>query len=202
MSEYVAPLKDMQFVLQEIARIDQLVARLRSFAAPPIPRLLPLDLPQLLRETIALLRGEIERAKVRVTITGDRGIPAILGDRAQLKQLLLNIFMNALEAVDEGGQITVRLFNRPAHQLILEVEDTGQGVPGELLPNIFDAFVTTKPEGSGLGLAIGRAIANAHHAIMRGENCVDGRGFKMILEFPVSEQTAVEARSGDPAAAI
>jgi signal transduction histidine kinase len=190
-----------KIVLQEIARIDQLVARLRSFAAPPIPRFLPLDLPQLLRETLALLRGEIERAKVRVTITGDRGTPVILGDRAQLKQLLLNIFMNALEAVDEGGQITVRLFKRPANQLALEVEDTGPGVPGELLPNIFDAFVTTKPEGSGLGLAIGRAIANAHHAIMRGENCSNGRGFKMILEFPIPEPTSIiEARRANPAA--
>ena len=191
-----------KIVLQEIARIDQLVARLRSFAAPPIPRLLPVDLPQLLRETLALLRGEIERAKVRVTIIGDRATPVILGDRAQLKQLLLNIFMNALEAVDNGGQITVRLATRPARQLVLEVEDTGPGVPADLLPNIFDAFVTTKPEGSGLGLAIGRAIANAHHAILRAENCSGGRGFKMILEFPVPEAAAIEARNADPAALV
>jgi signal transduction histidine kinase len=191
-----------KIVLQEIGRIDQLVARLRSFAAPPIPRFLPVDLPQLLRETLALLRGEIERAKVRVTIVGDDSTPIILGDRPQLKQLLLNIFMNALEAVDKGGQITVRLFNRPANQLVLEIEDTGPGVPAELLPNIFDAFVTTKPEGSGLGLAIGRAIANAHHASMRGENCPDGRGFKMILEFPAPETTALEVRSGNPAALV
>jgi two-component system, NtrC family, sensor kinase len=191
-----------KIVLQEIGRIDQLVARLRSFAAPPIPRFLPVDLPQLLRETLALLRGEIERAKVRVTIVGDHATPIILGDRPQLKQLLLNIFMNALEAVDKGGQITVRLFNRSANQLVLEVEDTGPGVPAELLPNIFDAFVTTKPEGSGLGLAIGRAIANAHHASMRGENCPGGRGFKMILEFPAPEPTALEVRSGNPAALV
>ena len=188
-----------RIVLQEIGRIDQLVARLRSFAAPPIPRFAPVDLPQLLRETVALLRGEIERARVRLTIIGDRAMPSILGDRPQLKQLLLNILMNALEAVDKGGQITVRLSNQPTQQLVLEVEDTGPGVPSELLPNIFDAFVTTKPEGSGLGLAIGRAIANTHHATMRAENCPGGRGFKMLLEFPVPERTAVEPTSGDPA---
>jgi signal transduction histidine kinase len=191
-----------KIVLQEIGRIDQLVARLRSFAAPPIPRFLPVDLPQLLRETLALLRGEIERAQVRVTILGDRALPVILGDRAQLKQLLLNIFMNALEAVDKGGHITTRLSNRPGHQLVLEVEDTGPGVPAELLPNIFEAFVTTKPEGSGLGLAIGRAIANAHHANMRAENSAGGRGFKIILEFPVPEPSAIELRSGNPAAFV
>jgi signal transduction histidine kinase len=191
-----------KIVVQEIGRIDQLVARLRSFAAPPIPRFLPVELPQLLRETLALLRGEIERAKVRVTIIGDRGTPVISGDRAQLKQLLLNIFMNALEAVEEGGQIKVRLSNRPSHRLVLEIEDTGPGVPAEILPNIFEAFVTTKPEGSGLGLAIGRAIANAHHATMRAENTPGGRGFKIILEFPVTETTAIEPSSGSPAALV
>lgn len=191
-----------KIVLQEIGRIDQLVARLRSFAAPPIPRFLPVDLPQLLRETLALLRGEIERAKVRVTIVGDRATPVILGDRAQLKQLLLNIFMNALEAVDKGGTISVRLSNRPTHQLNLEIEDTGPGVPAEILPNIFEAFVTTKPEGSGLGLAIGRAIASAHHAIMRAENNPGGRGFKIILEFPVPEPSATEPPNGNPAALV
>ena len=191
-----------KIVLQEIARIDQLVARLRSFAAPPIPRFLPVDLPQLLRETLALLRGEIERAKVRVTIAGDRATPVILGDRAQLKQLLLNIFMNALEAVDVGGTISIRLSNPPTHQLILEIEDTGPGVPVEILPNIFEAFVTTKPEGSGLGLAIGSAIANAHHAIMRAENNSGGRGFKITLEFPVPESSAIEPPNGNPAALV
>jgi len=191
-----------KIVLQEIERIDQLVARLRSFAAPPIPRFLPVDLPQLLRETLALLRGEIERAKVRITIIADRAIPIISGDRAQLKQLLLNIFMNALEAVDNAGQITVRLSKRPANLVVLEVEDTGPGVPPELLPNIFDAFVTTKPEGSGLGLAIGRAIANAHHATMRAENSLAGRGLKIILEFPVPDGSAVESRAGKPVALV
>jgi signal transduction histidine kinase len=188
-----------KIVLQEIGRIDQLVARLRSFAAPPIPRFLPVDIPLLLRETLALLRGEIERAKVRVTIAGDRATPVILGDRAQLKQLLLNIFMNALEAVDNGGTISVRLSKRLAHHLILEIEDTGPGVPEELLPNIFEAFVTTKPEGSGLGLAIGRAIANAHHASMRAENAPGGRGFKIILEFPIPEASTIEPLNGSPA---
>jgi signal transduction histidine kinase len=110
--------------------------------------------------------------------------------------------MNALEAVDEGGQITVRLSKRSTNQLILEVEDTGPGVPSELLPNIFDAFVTTKPEGSGLGLAIGRAIANAHHASIRAENSTPGRGLKIIVDFPVPEPTAIEATRENPAVVI
>src|SRR5262249_6765042 len=155
-----------KIVLQEIGRIDQLVARLRGFAAPPIPRFRPVDLTSVLRETLALLRGEIERARVRIVVTGERAAPSIPGDPAQLKSLFLNILMNALEAMGNGGgQITIRFSHVVEdHRLVMAIADTGPGVSVELLPKIFDTFVTSKPEGSGLGLAICRAIADAHRA--------------------------------------
>jgi signal transduction histidine kinase len=177
-----------KIVLQEIGRIDQLVARLRGLAAPPTPRFSEVNLPQLLRETLALLRGEIERAKVRVSVSEERSIPAIFGDAAQVKQLLLNILINALEAVDRGGLIAVRLVNVKSSRVIrIEVSDNGPGVSEELLPKIFEAFVTTKAEGSGLGLAICRAIADAHNAVIRAENNDSGPGMRVIVEFPMME---------------
>jgi signal transduction histidine kinase len=183
-----------KIVLQEIGRIDQLVARLRGLAAPPTPRFSAVDLPQLLHETLALLRGEIERARVRVTVTGETLAPLIPGDPAQLKQLLLNVLMNALEAIGEGGRVSIRFSHVEAsRQLIVEISDTGSGAPEELLPKMFEAFVTTKAEGSGLGLAICRAIADAHNAVIRAENNTAGPGMKIILEFPVTEETTREA---------
>jgi signal transduction histidine kinase len=183
-----------KIVLQEIGRIDQLVARLRGLAAPPTPRFSAVDLPELLHDTLALLRGEIERARVRVTMARERSVPLILGDPAQLKQLLLNVLMNALEAVDEGGRIVIRLSHLVStQQLLVEIADTGPGVPEELLLKMFEAFITTKPEGSGLGLAICRAIADAHHAAIRAENNTTGPGMKIILEFPVLDKAATEA---------
>jgi signal transduction histidine kinase len=190
-----------KIVLQEIGRIDQLVARLRGLAAPPTPRFSPVDVPQLLRETLALLRGEIERGRVRVVVSDERSIPAIFGDPAQVKQLLLNILINALEAVDHGGKITIRLSHiESSHQLRLEIGDTGPGVAEELLPKIFEAFVTTKPEGSGLGLAICRSIADAHNAVIRAENNSTGPGMKIILDFPVLDPAESEAlaKQGQP----
>jgi len=187
-----------KIVLQEIERIDQLVARLRGFATPPTVRFRPVDLHQLLRETLALLRGEIERAKVRVTVASERSTLPVLGDPAQLKQLLLNILMNALEAIDVGGEIAVRLAHSVANrQLTLEITDTGPGVPVELLPKIFEAFITTKPEGSGLGLAICRAIADAHHATIRAENNSNRSGMSVVVEFPILEQTMREPAAND-----
>jgi signal transduction histidine kinase len=187
-----------KIVLQEIERIDQLVARLRGFAAPPTVRFQPVDVYQLLRETLALLRGEIERARARVTTIGERSTPPILGDPAQLKQLLLNILMNALEAIDSSGEIAIRLsHSASSRQLILEISDTGPGVPVELLPKVFEAFVTTKPEGSGLGLAICRAIADAHHAVIRAENNATKPGMTVALEFPILETTARQPAAND-----
>ena len=187
-----------KIVLQEIERIDQLVARLRGFAASPTVRFRPVDLYQLLRETLALLRGEIERARVRVVMTGDRSTPLILGDPAQLKQLLLNVLMNALEAIDHGGEVAIGMSHSlPSHQVVVEISDTGPGVPTELLSKMFETFVTTKPEGSGLGLAICRAIADAHHAVIRAENNPGKPGMTIILEFPLPEVISTEPAASD-----
>ena len=182
-----------KIVVQEIGRIDELVARLRGFPGSPAPRFRPVDLDPLLRETLALLRGEIERARIRVTTTTRHRMPAVLGDPAQLTQLFLNILMNAVEAVDEGGQITIRLSHLVERgRLVLEIADTGPGVPPELLPTIFEPFVTTKAEGSGLGLAICRGIAEVHHSVIRAENEANGRGLKVVLEFPALEPARIE----------
>jgi signal transduction histidine kinase len=177
-----------KIVIQEIVRIDDLVARLRGFPGSPAPRFQEVDLSSLLRETLALLRGAIERARIRITMTVRHRTPPIMGDPAQLTQLLLNILMNAIEAVDEGGQITIRLSHLvDSHRVLLEIADTGPGVPVELLPRIFDPFVTTKADGSGLGLAICRGIADTHHSVIRAENNSTGRGLNVVLEVPVLE---------------
>jgi signal transduction histidine kinase len=183
-----------QIVVQEIGRIDELVRRLRGFPGPSAPRFQEVDLAALVRETLALLRGEIQRARIRVTITARPALPPILGDPSQLTQLLLNILMNALEAVEPGGQIAIR-FSHVAEQrrVVLDVVDSGPGVPVELLPKIFDAFVTTKAEGSGLGLAICRGITDAHHASIRAENGTNGRGLRIVLDFPALERVPGES---------
>jgi signal transduction histidine kinase len=106
--------------------------------------------------------------------------------------------MNALEAIDSGGEIAIRLsHSAPSRQLTLEITDTGPGVPMELLPKIFEAFVTTKPEGSGLGLAICRAIADAHHAAIRAENNPTKSGMTVSLQFSIPESTARQPAADD-----
>ena len=181
-------------VIREIERIDDLVARLRGLAAPPAQPLAPLDLREPIEDTLALLRAQLEQKGTRLRRLYDPALPPVAGDPAQLKQLFLNLFMNALEAMESGGELTIELQARSRHgapTILARVSDTGTGIPEDLLGKIFDPFVTTKPRGSGLGLAICRRITDAHGATIRAENNFNRRGSTIAIAFPAVAAMAV-----------
>jgi signal transduction histidine kinase len=180
-------------VVREIERIDELVARLRGLEAPSAQRLLPLDLRQPIDETLSLLRGQLEQTQTTVTLSYKTDAPNIVGDFGQLKQLFLNLFVNALEAMGTGGQLSVTLRQTDTfdgQKLIVEIADTGPGIPDHLLSRIFDPFVTTKAQGSGLGLSICRGIADSHGATIRAQNNQASRGSILTIEFPNAKAAA------------
>ncbi|HXH21755.1 MAG TPA: ATP-binding protein [Dehalococcoidia bacterium] len=175
-------------VIREIERIDELIARLRALAAP-ISRRSLMNLKPVLDETLALLRGRMEQAGISVSISIDDDLPPVHADQAQLKQLLLNILLNAVEAMEGGGKLSIQLRRQPEGEgegLIVAISDTGSGIPSRLLEKIFDPFVTTKPEGSGLGLSICRSIADAHQATIKASNNAGGRGATITVQFPAA----------------
>jgi PAS domain S-box-containing protein len=180
--------------MREIERIDELVGRLRGLVTPNPQQLTPLDLREPIEEILALLRGQLEQSRITVRTEFNVRGALVAGDRAQLKQLFLNILMNAIEAIVDGGEITIRLTRRdeaaePA--LLVEIHDTGTGIPQHLLARIFDPFITTKPQGSGLGLSICRGIVEVHRAQIGAQNNPDGRGATVTLEFPEVRQSAI-----------
>jgi PAS domain S-box-containing protein len=180
-----------QVVIREIARIDDLVARLRGLAVPAARPLPSIDVRGPIEDTLVLLRGQLEQNRIRVRRQYERVLPFVTGDPAQLKQLFLNILMNALEAMDVGGELTIRLAQRESLgglSLLVEVIDSGMGISEEILGRIFDPFVTTKSGGSGLGLAICRGIADAHRATIHAENNPNGRGTTISIEFFVTQE--------------
>ena len=178
-------------VTREIERIDGLVSRLRTFARPATKPFTDLDLRRPLEETLALLRGQLERSQISVKLVLPARLPLVRGDASQLEQLFLNVIVNALEAMPPRGQLTVRARirrNDGRETVLVEISDTGCGIPDGLLEKIFDPFLTTKQRGSGIGLSICRAIADAHHAAMSANNNADGRGATIAIEFPVSDE--------------
>jgi signal transduction histidine kinase len=176
-------------VLKEIERIDQLVGRLRGLAVPSHTAFRSVDIIEPLEETLALLRGQFLQKHINLTRAYTASNTRISGDSDQLKQLFLNILINAVEAMEHDGQLTIRLADRATHDgqsLLIEVSDSGSGIPENMIGKIFEPFVTTKPKGSGLGLAICRGITDAHKGTIRATNVDTGNGTTILIEFPVA----------------
>jgi len=172
-------------VITEIDRIDDLVARLRGLAAPSPQSSGPVDLRESIIDTLALLRAQLEHTRTIVHREFEDSAPHVVIDASQLKQLFLNLFLNAIEAMGPGGELTIRVSRKATQNgdwVVAEVSDTGPGIPESIRSSIFDPFFTTKPRGSGLGLAICRGIMDAHKGTIHAEN--HGKGTTVVVELP------------------
>jgi len=180
-------------VIREIARIDDLVGRLRGLAATIPHRTGRVDIREPIRETLALLRAQLEQSQTTAHCDFDHPSPFVAVDEAQLKQLFLNLLLNSIEAMGHGGAIHVQVTGRELHGspwIVVRVSDTGPGIPESLRTHIFDPFFTTKPRGSGLGLAICRGIMDAHSGTIRVEaDSTSGHGTIISVEFPSVDET-------------
>ena len=138
----------------EVRRIQELLTELLGFSrgAPPAPG--PVELPRLAEETLDLAAPEFKRHRALAELTAAPGLPPALGDAHALKQVLLNLVLNAVQAVDgRGGHVWLRI-EEAGGRLQVEMADNGPGVPPELCDRIFEPFFTTKPEGQGTGLGL------------------------------------------------
>jgi PAS domain S-box-containing protein len=173
---------------REIGRIDDLLSRFRTMSRASQHPMEMVDLSDPLRDTLETLHAELEDRKIHLRRVGEQTRRPVLGNASQLQQLFLNLCLNAIQAMEPGGELTVRvadLSEGGGSTLLVEVADTGPGIPDHLLGTIFDPFVTTKPHGTGLGLAICRGIADAHHARIHARNNVGRPGCTFTVEFPV-----------------
>jgi C4-dicarboxylate-specific signal transduction histidine kinase len=126
----------------------------------------PVDINELIQETIALLHSDLEAASVSVRLELSPKLPAVQGHRGQLQQIILNIITNAADAMraitDRTRVLQVKSAALESNRIMISLEDTGTGIESKDLERIFDAFFTTKPNGMGMGLAICRSIVEAH----------------------------------------
>lgn len=180
-------------VVREIDRIDNLVLRLRGIASAPQHQTRSVDLRQPISDTLKLLRGQLEQSRTAVRYAVEDDAPFVTMEEAQLKQLFLNIFQNALEAMGHDGELSIRVARTQSSGsawILIEVSDTGPGMSDSVKSHVFDPFFTTKPTGSGLGLAICRSIVDAHRGTIRAENNSTSTGTAIIVELPAADAAA------------
>src|SRR6266540_222539 len=155
-------------IRKEINRLDQVLKDFRNLIQPAAPRLVPLKPALVLREVLELMGPQLKRKGIQLNL--ESSVEAGFGgDPHQIKQVLINLVNNAAESMEQGGTITLRarkdkmqLNGRPEAVIVVEVEDTGSGIPPEVQQRLFDPFFSTKDQGTGLGLSIAAKIIDAH----------------------------------------
>jgi two-component system NtrC family sensor kinase len=138
----------------EVRRIQKIMVEMLGFSRDGAPALGPVELLRVAQETLDLASPELKRRRVQATIEASPDLPLALGDAHALKQVLLNLLLNAAQAIDgRGGHVWLRL-EEAAGRLQVETADDGPGVPTDIADRIFEPFFTTKPEGQGTGLGL------------------------------------------------
>jgi PAS domain S-box-containing protein len=179
-------------VRKECVRLDQLMQDVLFFARPLELKMEPLDLIDVMKRLLARWQPRLNQANVRTHTTLEAGTPRVLADPRTLEQVLVNLIANAVQAMADGGTLSVAAGRAAAPNvgmIELKVADTGPGIPQDLVDRVFDPFFTTKKEGTGLGLAISRRIVNAHKGHIRVES-YPGAGTVFTIQLPAAPPPA------------
>ena len=187
-------------------RADDIVQRVRGMAVNQAPNPVELGFNEIIQESLLFVRHEIETRSVRVTTTYARGLPPVIGDRVQLQQVIVNMLINAIQAVegceDGEGDITIATGTDKKGNLLFTLRDRGPGIAPDHLDHIFDGFFTTKPHGMGIGLAICQSIVVAHGGEVSASNRAGG-GAEFRVALPRAGRfAAVGQMAGNPARAL
>jgi signal transduction histidine kinase len=168
----------------QLILLRSLLAEFKDLARPMKLELRPEDLVGLIRDVLLAEAPHYAKQGIRIDEELPDRLPPIAADAVKIKQLLLNLFRNAAEAMPDGGTLSVRAY-REAAELVLEVTDTGVGIPEGM--DVFELFKTSKPMGTGLGLAIVRDIVSAHQGAISYTNGRE-KGTSFQVRLPLTAE--------------
>jgi signal transduction histidine kinase len=165
-SDIEAARRAVERIIRDAMRANEVIKRIRALAAKSPAKRVRLDINEVVIETASLVRPEFQRQNVSLHTELAKRLELVIGDQIELQQVLLNLIMNAKEAMntvdDHQLEVTVRTEQITPNEVLVSVRDTGPGVDEAGLDRIFEAFYTTKSTGMGMGLPISRSIVEAH----------------------------------------
>jgi signal transduction histidine kinase len=182
----------LALVEREIRRMERCLQVFLDFARPPRPECRLLDLAAAVEQSFAVLAGRADKQGVALKFTPPAAPVLVEADAGQLQQLVVNLALNALDVMPEGGTLEVVLGRTPGGEAELRVQDTGPGIAADVLPRLFAPFVSTKETGLGLGLVVSRRIAESHRGTLEVANRPGG-GACFTLRLPGASRAAVPA---------
>jgi C4-dicarboxylate-specific signal transduction histidine kinase len=189
--DLAAARRSLEWIIGDGNRASEVIRRVRALANKTNNEKVPLNVNDVIGETIALVQRELSNHRVALRTELAPALPAILGDRVQLQQVLINLVMNSLEAMqsvtDRPRELVIRSHGGEAHLVLVMVTDSGAGISAENADRLFNAFFTTKSSGMGMGLSICRSIIEAHGGRMSAANNV-GPGAKFEFTLPLYQE--------------
>jgi two-component system, NtrC family, sensor histidine kinase HydH len=189
--------EDLQVIHNQVSRLEGKVQELLDFARPPDAVRETCDLRELVNHALDLVRARIQQFDIRLDVDlPERSVIAAV-DRDQFTSVLINLFLNALDAMPHGGHLSITLGHTPRRDIRLAVADTGTGIDSAIAGRLFTPFASTKQTGTGLGLSICRRVIRDHGGTLTGENRLEGGAlFTILLPVEVREVSHADA-TGD-----
>ena len=173
-------------------RASEIIVRIGSLFKKGTPQRESIDINEIIEEMMALLHSEASRFSICIRSELAQGLPKVLADRVQLQQVVMNLMLNGIDAMEEtrGTRELVVQSQIAEGQLQICVNDSGRGIPPEQMDRIFAAFFTTKPQGIGMGLAISRSIIESHSGRLWATNNDSAPGASFHFTLPVAAAAA------------
>ncbi len=176
--------KLLESSLEGIGKIQKIVDDMLHFAKPKTAHFKEEDINEVVESSLAIFQTKLKKGNISFSFQKGEGLPKVWIDAHQIQQVLTNLMLNAIQAMEKGGSLTLRTFLDRGNSLGIEVRDTGIGIPQAHLKKIFDPFFTTKSEGTGLGLSITLKILENHGATIDVES-QEGKGSVFTIYFPL-----------------
>jgi len=180
----------LDIIERQVNAIARLTQELRDFSKPPRKEHLPTQVNEVIGDVLRLITKDLEKHKIQLSVELDHNLPLIDASAEQLAEVILNLIINARDAMHEGGSLCVHTRILPEACIWIEIGDTGTGMPAEVISRIFEPFFTTKGErGTGLGLSISYRIIQEHNGKIAVNSKV-GRGTTFMIALPGPEKVA------------
>ncbi|MXV77918.1 hypothetical protein F4001_06140 [Candidatus Poribacteria bacterium] len=179
--------QSLQYILEEIERIDTIVKGMMDFARPTSLKPVQQPLEPLLRDVLALMKANLTHHKIELQLEFTSDLPEFEFDSDKIKQAFMNVVLNSMEAMPQGGVLTVST-SKLDDGVSIEVADTGVGIPETDMPHLFEPFFTSKDKGTGLGLANVKRIVEEHGGTVAIESTIS-EGVTVSIWLPLRYKT-------------